>query len=138
MHETLTDMLADYCRAMKIYGINNAFLFPGKSGHLSPITAERKFKNILKKAGIIKGNEYPHRRAPCLHCLRHCFMLHAFKQLEAAGYHVDMASPYLSVYCGHESLGESEKYMKFSSELFEKDMLLFADFTESLFPEVDL
>ena len=50
----------------------------------------------------------------------------------------DMASPYLSVYCGHESLVESEKYMKFSSELFEEDMLLFADFTESLFPEVDL
>ena len=35
-----------------------------------------------------------------------------------------MASPYLSVYCGHESLVESEKYMKFSSELFEEDMLL--------------
>lgn len=138
MHETLTDMLADYYRAMKIYGINNAFLFPGKSGHLSPITAERKFKSILKKAGIIKGNEDPHKRAPCLHCLRHCFMFHAFKKLEAAGYHVDMASPYLSVYCGHESLVESEKYMKFSSELFEEEMLLFADFTKSLFPEVDL
>ena len=65
-----------------------------------------------------------------------CSML--FKQLETAGYHIDMASPYLSVYCGHESLVESEKYMKFSSELFEEDMLLFADFTESLFPEVDL
>ena len=49
-----------------------------------------------------------------------------------------MASPYLSVYCGHESLVESEKYMNFSSELFVEDMLLFADFTESLFPEVDL
>lgn len=96
------------------------------------------FKKILRKAGIIKGNEDPHKRAPCLHCLRHCFMFHAFKQLETAGYHIDMASPYLSVYCGHESLVESEKYMKFSSELFEEDMLLFADFTESLFPEVDL
>ena len=52
-------------------------------------------------------------------------MFHAFKQLETAGYHIDMASPYLSVYCGHESLVESEKYMKFSSELFEEDMLLF-------------
>ena len=59
-------------------------------------------------------------------------MFHAFKQLETAGYHIDMASPYFSVYCGHESLVESEKYMKFSSELFEEDMLLFADLTESL------
>ena len=138
MHETLTNMLKDYCKVIKIYGIDNPFLFPGQSEHLSPITAERQFKKILRKAGIIKGNEDPHKRAPCLHCLRHCFMFHAFKQLETAGYHIDMASPYLSVYCGHESLVESEKYMKFSSELFEEDMLLFADFTESLFPEVDL
>lgn len=137
MHETL-NMLKDYCKVIKIYGIDNPFLFPGQSEHLSPITAERQFKKILRKAGIIKGNEDPHKRAPCLHCLRHCFMFHAFKQLETAGYHIDMASPYLSVYCGHESLVESEKYMKFSSELFEEDMLLFADFTESLFPEVDL
>ena len=138
MHETLTNMLKDYCKVIKIHGIDNPFLFPGQSEHLSPITAERQFKKILRKAGIIKGNEDPHKRAPCLHCLRHCFMFHAFKQLETAGYHIDMASPYLSVYCGHESLVESEKYMKFSSELFEEDMLLFADFTESLFPEVDL
>lgn len=108
MHETLTNMLKDYCKVIKIYGIDNPFLFPGQSEHLSPITAERQFKKILRKAGIIKGNEDPHKRAPCLHCLRHCFMFHAFKQLETAGYHIDMASPYLSVYCGHESLVESE------------------------------
>ena len=92
MHETLTNMLKDYCKVIKIYGIDNPFLFPRQSEHLSPITAERQFKKILRKAGIIKGNEDPHKRAPCLHCLRHCFMFHAFKQLETAGYHIDMAS----------------------------------------------
>lgn len=138
MHETLKNLMIHYCKAMKIYGVDNAFLFPGKNEHLSPITAERQFKKILKKAGIIKGNEEPHKRGPCLHCLRHRFMFAAFKKLEMAGYSVDMASPYLSVYCGHESLLESEKYMKFSSELFEEDMHLFAEFTESLFPEVNL
>lgn len=138
MHETLTNLLSEYSKAMKIYGVDNAFLFPGQTGHLSSITAERQFKKILKKAGIINGNEDPHKRGPCLHCLRHRFMFDAFKKLEAEGYSVDMASPYLSVYCGHESLVESEKYMKFSSELFQEDMLLFSDFTESLFPEVEL
>lgn len=39
-----------------------------------------------------------------------------------------MVSPYFSVYCKHKSLLESEKYMKFSNELFEKDMLVFSDF----------
>lgn len=65
-------------------------------------------------------------------------MFSAFKKFEAAGYSVDMASPYLSVYCGHESLLESEKYMKFSSELFEKEVLRFSDFSEQLFPEVPI
>ncbi len=138
MHATLNKLVIVYCKAMKIYGSGESFLFPGKNGHLSQITAERQFKMILKMIGIITGNEDPHRRGPCLHCLRHSFMFAAFKQMEAAGYPVDKTSPYLSVYCGHESLLESEKYMKFSSELFEKDMQLFSDFTESLFPEVNL
>ena len=138
MHETLKNLLSEYSQALKIYGVDNAYLFPGQTEHLSPITAERQFKKILKKAGVINGNEDPHKRGPCLHCLRHRFMFAAFKKLETEGYSVDMASPYLSVYCGHESLVESEKYMKFSSELFEEDMLLFSDFTKSLFPEVEL
>lgn len=138
MHTTLNVLVSDYCRALKIYGIENAFLFPGEKDHLSPITAERQFKRILKEAGIIHGTVDPHRRGPCLHCLRHRFMFDAFKKLEADGYTVDMASPYLSVYCGHESLVESEKYIKFSSELFEKDMVAFSEFTEALFPEIDL
>lgn len=138
MHESLTKLISGYIKTMRIHGVDNVYLFPGQTGHMSPITAERQFKKILKKAGIIKGNEDPHKRGPCLHCLRHQFMFAAFKKLEATGYSVDMASPYLSVYCGHESLLESEKYMKFSSELFEEDMHLFSDFTESLFPEVEL
>lgn len=138
MHETLTNLLSEYSKAMKSYGVDNAYLFPGQTEHLSPITAERQFKKILKKVGVINRNEDSHKRGPCLHCLRRRFMFAAFKKLETEGYSVDMASPYLSVYCGHESLVESEKYMKFSSELFEEDMFLFSDFTESLFPEVEL
>jgi len=138
MHESLTNLLSDYCCAMKIYGVATVYLFPGQTEHLSPVTAERQFKRILKTAGIIKGDEDPHRRGPCLHCLRHQFMFAAFRKLEKKGYSADMSSPYLSVYCGHESLVESEKYMKFSSELFEEDMILFSDFAESLLPEVEL
>lgn len=34
MHETLTNMLKDYCKVIKIHGIDNPFLFPGQSEHL--------------------------------------------------------------------------------------------------------
>lgn len=55
MHETLTNMLKDYCKVIKIYGIDNPFLFPGQSEHLSPITAERQFKRFLGKLVLSKG-----------------------------------------------------------------------------------
>lgn len=100
MHESLTKLVSKYCKAMNIYGIDKAYLFPGQTNHLSATVAERQFKIILKKAGIINGKEDLHKRGPCLHCLRHRFMFSAFKKLKIAGYTVDMTSPYLSVYCG--------------------------------------
>jgi hypothetical protein len=58
--------------------------------------------------------------------------------LEKKGITVDLSFPYLSVYCGHNSLVATEKYMKFSSEMFNEEMNLFADFSNPLFPEVEL
>lgn len=87
MHETLTRMMSEYINALKIHGVDNAYIFPGQTEHLSPITAERQFKKILQKAGSIKGNENPHKHGPCLHCLRHRFMFDAFKRLEYAQNH---------------------------------------------------
>lgn len=140
VHDSMIKLLADYCSAIEISNQPEAFFFPGKNAgaHLSQITAERHFKSILVNLGIVKRNEDIHKRGPCLHCLRHCFMFFSFKQLEAGGCSVNLSLPYLSIYCGHESLLESEKYMKFSSELFDDEMLRFADFSSSLFPEVIL
>ena len=63
-------------------------------------------------------------------------MLKSFNQLKKSGYEFNLSVPYLSIYCGHNSLNESEKYMKFSSEMFEKDMKRFETFCNDLFPEV--
>lgn len=140
VHESVKELLNRYCAALGIHGYSEAFIFPGRFAgtKLSQSTAERRFKSILLHQGIINGNGDAHKRGPCLHCLRHCFMLSAFKQLEVSGYTVNLAAPYLSVYCGHESLLESEKYMKFSSEMFDEEMEVFSKFSDQLFPEVDL
>lgn len=140
LHVSLQGIMLRYCMALGIIGQSNAYIFPGKTfdTHISDLTVERKFKKILQHNEIITGNENNHERGPCLHCFRHCFILNSFKQLKAAGYTVDISSPYLSVYCGHESLLESEKYMKFSSEMFQDEMLCFESFTEDILPEVDL
>lgn len=140
VHDSVKELLNRYCAALGMHGYPEAFIFPGRFAEtkLSQSTAERRFKSILMHQGIIKGNEDVHKRGPCLHCLRHCFMLSAFKQLEDSGYAVDLAAPYLSIYCGHESLLESEKYMKFSSEMFDEEMEAFSKFSGQLFPEVGL
>lgn len=140
IHVSLQNIILRYCMALGIIGQPNVYIFPGKAfdTHISDLTVERKFKKILQHLGIITGNENNHERGPCLHCLRHCFMLNSFKQLEGVGYTVDISSPYLSVYCGHESLLESQKYMKFSSEMFQDEMLCFESFVGDIFPEVEL
>lgn len=140
VHGSVKELLNRYCAALGIHGSPEAFIFPGRFAgtKLSQSTAERRFKSILIHQGIIKGNEDAHKRGPCLHCLRHCFMFSAFRQMEMAGHTVDLAAPYLSVYCGHESLRESEKYMKFSSEIFDEEMESFSEFSAPLFPEVSL
>lgn len=45
--------------------------------------------------------------------------------------------PFLSIYLGHDSLNETEKYLKFSSEMYPDTVELFGSFMEGLLPEVD-
>lgn len=63
-------------------------------------------------------------------------MLRAFKQLEGMGIDTGNAIPYLSIYLGHNNLRGTERYMKFTSDMFEDEFQRFASVTESVFPEV--
>ena len=64
-------------------------------------------------------------------------MFKSFSNLEKNGQKIDDMIPYLSIYLGHESLRETEKYLKFSSELFPDEMKLFEKYTTQVFPEVN-
>lgn len=139
MHSALTDILFRYCLSMGIAGNLDAWVFPGESPktHLTKMNVWHRFDTILRKSGVSLPGREKSARGPCLHCLRHLFVLKSFRQLERNGHPVDDAIPYLSLYLGHKSLRETEKYMKFSSEMFPDEMECFADFTKSIFPEVD-
>ena len=82
-------------------------------------------------------NKQKHERGPCLHCMRHVFAFKSFAKAEQEGRHLDDEIPYLSVYLGHESLNETEKYLKFSNEMFPESIYAFGDFMSGLMPEVD-
>ena len=137
MHESLTEILVKYCLAVGVFDNPSAWLFPGKddSMHVESDKIYFRFAYILKKTGITVSKE-KYERGPCFHCLRHTFVLRAFKQLESMGVNTDNSVPYLSVYLGHNSLKETERYMKFTTDMFADELQKFAAFNEGVFPEV--
>jgi len=139
MHPSLSIILEHYCMAMGIVGCPESYLFPTKD-ILEPVSqsnASDKFAIILEQAEIFLRGRKKHQRGPCLHCLRHVFAFKAFSNAEKNGKRIDDIIPYLSIYLGHESLRETEKYLKFSSELFPDAMKLFEQYTSQVFPEVN-
>ncbi len=138
MHSSLTKILQQYCMAMGIIGSPEAYLFPTSdfTESVTPHNAQHRFNFILEQSRIFLPGRKKHQRGPCLHCIRHMFVFKSIAQAEKRGRRVDDMVPYLSLYLGHDSLKETEKYMKFSSEMFPDAMDRFADYTVQIFPEV--
>lgn len=139
MHHSLTAILEKYCCASGFVGKPDVFLFgePDNKGSGSISAVRHRFNKILKMADISLHGRKKHERGPCLHCLRHVFAFKSFVKAEKMGIQIDNAIPYLSVYLGHDSLGETEKYLKFSAEMFPDALARFESFTSDMFPEVD-
>ena len=139
MSPSLTEIVRRYCLAMGITGIPDGFLFPGKNQAvpLSIRAVRNKFDVLLKNLGIKKPDRKWHERGPCLHCFRHMFVFKSFAQAHKHGRSIDASVPFLSTYLGHDSLKETEKYLKFSSELFPNALELFEGYARTVFPEAD-
>ena len=139
MSVSMTEILQRYCMVMGIAGKPDTYLFPGTdpSRPMSVRSAQNKFDVILKNAGIAQKTRGWHERGPCLHCFRHLFVFRSFTQAELSGWSIDDSVPFLSTYLGHDSLNETDKYLKFSSELYPKALELFECYAGSIFPEAD-
>lgn len=139
MSEKMTNILIKYCLAMGLVRNEEAWLFPGndRTDHVSDRSVKRRFERILKDNSIELKNRKKHERGPCLHCMRHVFAFKSFKQTERCGMSMTDSVPFLSIYLGHDSLNETEKYLKFSSEMYPETTELFGEFMKDLLPEVD-
>ncbi|XBX03671.1 hypothetical protein QMP26_24390 [Enterocloster clostridioformis] len=78
----------------------------------------------------------PHSRGQCLHCFRHYFAIHSFARAEKNGRPADDSVPFLSVYLGHHDMDETEKYLKFSGDMFPEYSGLFEEYAVGVFTEV--
>lgn len=133
----LTEMVYKYCLAMGVMGCAENYIFSGKdrTKHISKRAIQGWFQTLLEDTGIFVRTEKS-IRGPCLHCFRHLFAVKSFAQAERAGRSVNDSIPYLSIYLGHNNLAETEKYLKFNSDIFPEHTALFEEFSEGIFPEV--
>jgi len=135
MHETLAKMLMKYCAAMNIIGKQDAFLFPGaKTGsHYSLGAVNSRFRRVLKSTNIYIAPQKPGQRGQCPHCLRHLFAVKSFAQAEENGRPANDSVPFLSVYLGHYDMDGTEKYLKFSSDIFPEHTAMFENYSAGVF-----
>lgn len=139
MNSMMTDIIRSYCMAMGLMGKTEAWLFPSadRENPLSSRSIKHRFERILKDNEISLQSRKRYERGPCLHCMRHVFAFKSFTKSEQSGRPLNDAVPYLSIYLGHDSLEETSKYLKFSSELYPEALESFGTFMEELLPEVD-
>lgn len=137
---TMADLLRQYCKAMKLSESTAAYLFP-RHDFFEPLKASdirHRFQKVLIKAGIREKKLNTGTRGPCLHCLRHRFVLKAIRQLLDADLVIEDAVPYLSVYLGHNDIKGTEKYIKFAADMFPEELDKFFESSADLYPDDDI
>lgn len=134
----LSDILYRYCVGMGILNDSGAYLFPAEdtSSHISTNNVGNYYRVIREIAGISHCKPVKNGRGACLHCFRHTFAVRSFDKNERNGIKASESVPYLSTYLGHDSLYETEKYLKYSGNYFEDTITKFDGYSGELFPEV--
>ena len=134
----MAEIIYRYCIGMGILNDSDAYLFPADDAksHISPGNVGNYFRIIREKAVITCNDQAEHGRGACLHCFRHSFAVRSFDKNERSGIKASESVPFLSTYLGHDSLYETEKYLKYSGNYFEDTLTKFDDYSGELFPEV--
>jgi integrase/recombinase XerD len=136
MKPSMTETLSAYCARIGIMQITEAFVFSNNGKAYSDSWAQRWFSVVLNKAGIHYYRKTTHERGPCLHCLRHTFVFHSFRQSKGMVDSLNELVPILSTYLGHANIMETDRYLRFSYELYSEAHKSISDYTEGIFPEV--
>ena len=137
MSEELTRILNLYRTAPCFDAQDQGLIFKKNNGQSRSVSSYGNiFKRILCDLGIRNSqNAKPGSRGPCLHSLRHTFTLHSLLKAESEGRGFMETIPFLSTYLGHESLMETDNYLKARHELYAEAHAVIADYTGDVFPE---
>lgn len=137
MSDSLVEVCAMYRRSGLCGSAGTDYLFGNREGAPYCQTWFRQlFTIVMAKAGIEYVRSARQERGPCLHCLRHLFVLRSFSKAESDGRPFDDSVPYLSTYLGHNSIMETDKYLRFSYEMYPDAHETISAYTSGIFPKV--
>lgn len=138
MSEELTRILKLYRAAPIFAATEDGYVFKKSNGQPRTSGAYwNVFDSILCELGIKNAQTAKSgSRGPCIHSLRHTFVMNAFLKLEQDNWHFQEAVPFLSTYIGHERLTETDKYLKARHELYTDSHTTISDYISDVFPEV--
>ncbi|MDR1185754.1 MAG: tyrosine-type recombinase/integrase [Coriobacteriales bacterium] len=137
MAEELTRILRLYRDAPDMAMSKDDFLFRSKDGeHRPPDTFNNVFGELLKTLRIKPPRpQRAHSRGPCLHCMRHVFVLKSLLKSEAEGRPFIESVPSLSTYLGHRNPMGTDKYLNACHELYADAHEAVSAYTFDVFPE---
>jgi integrase len=142
--QRLVPMSAELARILKLYRISPIFemeehglLFKTNDGKPRTLGSYWKvFSTILCELGIknLQTAKYG-SRGPCIHSLRHTFTINSLLKAESEGRGFMETVPFLSTYLGHESLMQTDVYIKARHELYTESHSIIEGYTQGVFPE---
>lgn len=140
IHPLLRDILERYCMVLGILHVPDAYLFPGRkpNTHYCTRQMDSRLAEILKMANIDQRKKERYERGACIHCFRHLFVLKSTQQLEDNGHSVHLDDLLLPTYLGHETLLDTDKYMRFSGTQVSETIESFESFSAGLIPNVEV
>lgn len=132
--ESTANLLYKYLIRRGMLSIPEAYIFAIEGGNPpSQSWIQRWFTIVLKKSGIKQIHQHPNERGICPHCIRHTFTFRSFQNF---GDTFENTVPFLSTYLGHANIMETDRYLRFSYELYSEAHEKISQYTENVFPEV--
>lgn len=137
LHSSLSKLLSLYKKKLLTIYPYTKYLFPDCTlkHTLTKGQIEYEFTKILSQLGI-SNQHAKFERGICLHCFRHTFTVQSFRKIKTEYGEIVNAIPILSTYLGHSRLKETEKYLKFSYDLFPEEAELFDKYSKDVFGDI--
>jgi len=139
MSPSLTGLILLYREKMQSENICRDYLFESSFFCRKPFSQDSFhvwFSKVLKKANIHYTRKKRYERGLCPHCLRHTFVLRSFLKSESEGRKFEDTSAFLSACLGHDSLHETDEYLRASHLVYTDSHKRVNDYIGNLIPEV--